>query len=181
MARTHTPLSSACPTAIHPPHTHPVWLSPTASLAPWPARSSPPFASLPPQRRRSCTSALCLRHQRSTPLPPLRGRRGLAYPVRVFFNTTPGCRGRLPDERCRPVWTNRPPPSGEDRCLYPAGTVSSHFSELARGTHTHTAHTQYITHQAPSFQCIPQTRCSASDEKKNGWCHRPPPDNRTEK
>ena len=44
--------------------------------------------------------------------------------MRVFFNTTSGCL-RLPDERCRPVWTNRPPPSGEDGHVYPAGTASS--------------------------------------------------------
>ena len=69
------------------------------------------------------------------------GVRGLRLSVRVFFNTSSGC-PRLPDECCRPVWTNPPPPSGEDgycTSIYPAsrGTASSHFSELARGTHTH--------------------------------------------
>ena len=121
VTQAHILLSSACPTVIHLPHARLVRSGPTASLAPWPARSSPPSALLPLQHRRSCTSALTLRRQRLTPLPPLRGREGLAYPVRVFFNTTPGCRDRHPDERCRPVWTNRPPPSGEDRCVYPAG------------------------------------------------------------
>jgi hypothetical protein len=125
MVCAHIPLTSACPTAIHQPHARPARSDQTASLAPWPARSSPPSALLPPQRLRSCTFAPPPHRQRPTPLPPLRGRGGLAYPVRVFFNTPPGCRVRLPDERCRPIWTNRPPPSGEDRCVYPVGTVSS--------------------------------------------------------
>ena len=133
MAHARILLSSACSTVIHLPHARLVRSVPTASLAPWPAHSSPPSALLPLQRRQSYTSTLPLCRRRSTPLPPLRGRGGLAYPVRVFFNTTPGCRVRQPDERCRPVWTNRPPPSGEDRCVCP-GTVSG--SELARGTHT---------------------------------------------
>ena len=137
VTQAHILLSSACPTVIHLPHARLVRSGPTASLAPWPARSSPPSALLPLQHRRSCTSALTLRRQRLTPLPPLRGREGLAYPVRVFFNTTPGCRDHHPDERCRPVWTNRPPPSGEDWCVYPAGTVSS-VSCSWRVAHTHT-------------------------------------------
>ena len=68
-------------------------------------------------------------------LPPLRraGARGRVCPVRVFFNTTSGCL-RRPDERCRPVWTNRPPPSGEDGHVYPAGTASSVSWRI---THTH--------------------------------------------
>ena len=122
MARTRILLSPAYPNVFHPPHAHPARSDQTASLAPWPARSSPPSALLPPQRLRSCTFAPPPHRQRPTPLPPLRGRGGLAYPVRVFFNTPPGCRVRLPDERCRPIWTNRPPPSGEDRCVYPAGS-----------------------------------------------------------
>ena len=139
MARTHILLSSACPTVTYPPHARPVLSGPTTSPAPWPARSLPPFALSPPQHHQSCTSALPLRHRRSTPSPPLRGRGGPAYPVRVFFNTTPGCRVRQPDERCRPIWTNRPPPSGEDRCVYPVGTASSVSWRVA---HTHGVETQ---------------------------------------
>ena len=45
-------------------------------------------------------------------------------PPPVFFNTTSEW-PRQPDERCRPAWTNRPPPSGEDGYVYPAGTASS--------------------------------------------------------
>ena len=56
----------------------------------------------------------------------------------VFFNATPGCRVH-PDERCRPVRTNAPPPSGELRLglgyLFTAGAPPLH-SELARDTHT---------------------------------------------
>ena len=43
-------------------------------------------------------------------------------------------------ERCRPVWTNRPPPSGEDGHVYPAGTASS-VSWRMTHTHTHTIDT----------------------------------------
>ena len=52
----------------------------------------------------------------------------------VFFNATLGCHVH-PDERCRPVRTNGPPPSGEVRVpLYGRHRL---FSELARDTHTH--------------------------------------------
>ena len=51
----------------------------------------------------------------------------------VFFNATLGCHVH-PDERCRPVRTNGPPPSGEVRVpLYGRHRL---FSELARDTHT---------------------------------------------
>ena len=138
VAHTHTPLFNLCLPDCEPPIARPSRpIGPNNLPAPWRACSTPPSALLPPQRRQSCTSAPHLRSQRSTPLPPPRGRGGLAYPVRVFFNTTPECRDvRLPDERCRPVWTNRPPPSGEDWCVYPAGTVSSASWRVAH-THTH--------------------------------------------
>ena len=54
----------------------------------------------------------------------------------VFFNATPrGVASTLTDERCLPVRTNAPPPSGEARVLL----YGWHrlFSELARDTHTH--------------------------------------------
>ena len=70
------------------------------------------------------------------PPSPLRGGRGEGSAFvsgRVFFNTSSGC-PRLPDERCRPIWTNRPPPAGEDGYVYPVGTASSVSWRVA---HTH--------------------------------------------
>ena len=124
---------------------------------PWPARSSPRFASLslhasvadhahPSYLLRSLPSTVD-----NPPAPS--GAGGLAYPVRVFFNTTPGCRVRQPDERCRPIWTNRPPPSGEDRCVYPVGTASSVSWRVA---HTHTSFVLSMCYVVCVIVCVTQ-------------------------
>ena len=75
------------------------------------------------------------RHRGSRrPPPPLGGERGeTTMPGPVFFNTSPACL-RQPDERCRPVCTNRLP-------TYMVRLVrlcSRHrlFTELALDTHT---------------------------------------------
>ena len=64
----------------------------------------------------------------------------------VFFNATPGCRVH-PDERCRPVRKNAPPPSGEVRVPFYGRHRLFRFSELARDTAaTHTlTHTRYTS------------------------------------
>ena len=117
------------------------------------------------------------------PSPPLGGERGTIRRL-VFFNATLGCHVH-PDERCRPVRTNAPPPSGEVRVpLYGRHRL---FSELAHdahthmvircGTQTHTFHSFRYTDKIAKEPKEPKERsawassCSLKLSKRAGYTH----------